>query len=342
MAPPNTVPQSTPTEPPAANKPSASPMPPPATAAGSTAPPIPVATVPPPAEVTPAGPPPVTAPTGSPNSVKPLAFPALQFISNPSGNDPNAMVLSFDDGPDGMDGGQTAYILDQLKVLGVKGSFYVCGHVYTDVLTDSRAQRDIQRMVAEGHTLGSHTMRHPHLGNINTNVLAEMNDNQNMVLDKLVLGPAAPLMATYRAPFGDPFQTNVVESVTRVAPLTQPYGVHVGWSITSDDVGCAALADPNSACVVNNIKAALDKGRRGIILMHSVYRVTGDALPAIVAECRRRGLYFTTADKLIESKYGATPEAIMAANKKAAFTPAQITAEALTQGKLNNDAGTAP
>jgi peptidoglycan/xylan/chitin deacetylase (PgdA/CDA1 family) len=279
---------------------------------------------------------------GATNASSAVAFPALQFISNPSGSDPNAMVLSFDDGPDGMDGGQTAYILDQLKTLGIKSSFYVCGRVYTDVSTDPQAQRDIQRMVAEGHTLGSHTMRHPRLGNPNTNVMAEMNDNQNMVSDQLVLGPAAPAMATYRAPFGDPFQTNMVEPVTRVAPMTQQFGVHVGWSITSDDVGCAALQNPNAACIVNNVKAALDKGRRGIILMHSVYRITGDALPAIVAECQRRGLHFTTADQLIEAKYGATPEAIMAANKKANFTPAQIAAAALAQGKLNNDSGTAP
>ena len=283
-----------------------------------------------------------TGSAAAPGAAKPVAFPALQFISNPSGKDPNAMVLSFDDGPDGSDGGQTAYILDQLKSLGVKASFYVCGHVYTDVLTDLRGQHDIQRIVAEGHTLGSHTLNHPHLGDANTKVVAELQGNQNVVWNQAVLGPAAPAMATYRAPFGDPFQANLSGPVTRVAPLTQPFGVHVGWSITSDDTGCAALNNPNATCIVNNIKAALNKGRRGIILMHSVYRITGEALPAIVAECQRRGLHFTTADQLIESKYGASPEALMAANKAAKFTAAQVAAQALTLGKLNNDAGTAP
>jgi peptidoglycan/xylan/chitin deacetylase (PgdA/CDA1 family) len=274
-------------------------------------------------------------------AAQPVAFPALQFISNPSGTDPNAVVLTFDDGPDGSDGGQTAYILDQLKALGVKASFFVCGHVYTDVPTDPKGQGDIRRIVAEGHTLGSHTMRHPHLGDAGINVLAEMNDNQNMVWAKQVLGQAVPAMATYRAPFGDPFQTNLPDRISRVAPLTQAYGVHVGWSITSNDVGCAAVSNPNAPCIVNNVKAALDKGRSGIILMHAVYRITGDALPGIVAEVKRRGMHFVTVDQLIQAKYGATPEAIMAANKQAAFTPAQISAQALTLGKLNNDAGTA-
>lgn len=63
----------------------------------------------------------------------------------------NDVFLTFDDGPNEP---YTSQILDILKELGAKASFFVCGksvEYYTEVT---------QRIMNEGHTLGNHTYSH--------------------------------------------------------------------------------------------------------------------------------------------------------------------------------------
>ena len=68
-------------------------------------------------------------------------------------------ALTFDDAPDA--DGDTDKVLDALKAAGVKATFYVNGNNYCDASAPP-CSATIARIKAEGHTLASHTLDHPH------------------------------------------------------------------------------------------------------------------------------------------------------------------------------------
>jgi peptidoglycan/xylan/chitin deacetylase (PgdA/CDA1 family) len=66
---------------------------------------------------------------------------------------PGTMAITFDDGPSP----NTARILDVLKQMGMKATFFLIGK-------QLRAYRSVvQRMIDEGHQIGSHTYSHQYL-----------------------------------------------------------------------------------------------------------------------------------------------------------------------------------
>jgi peptidoglycan/xylan/chitin deacetylase (PgdA/CDA1 family) len=274
--------------------------------------------------------------------VTPVAWPAVIFNDNPGGNDPKAVALTFDDGPDGTGSGQnnTGHVLDQLKALGLHATFFVCAHVWTDVTTDTVAQNDMRRIVAEGHDLGSHSYDHTQLdGLTGAQVDAEFSKNLAAFQGPNVLGPQANF-TMYRVPYGSPFQTNNA-NVAWIAPIVAKYGVHVGWGIDADDWKCAQNGQPVS-CIVNNITAQLDAGHSGPILMHVVYKLSGDALPAVVNAIYQRGYHIVMVQDFIKAKYGATSDALWQANRAASFTAAQIAQSATNSCAQNNPSITPP
>lgn len=68
-------------------------------------------------------------------------------------------ALTFDDAPDAE--GNTDKVLDALKAAGVKATFYVNGNNYCDASAPP-CSTTIARITAEGHTIASHTLSHPH------------------------------------------------------------------------------------------------------------------------------------------------------------------------------------
>ena len=63
------------------------------------------------------------------------------------------VTFTFDDGP----GKYTAELLDVLRELGIRATFFVCGNAAL------RSPDLVKRMVAEGHEVGSHTFSHQNL-----------------------------------------------------------------------------------------------------------------------------------------------------------------------------------
>src|SRR5258708_10476387 len=64
------------------------------------------------------------------------------------------IALTFDDGPDPR---YTPAVLDILKAQGVKATFFVCGNML------ERHPELGERIIAEGHGIGNHSMTHAHL-----------------------------------------------------------------------------------------------------------------------------------------------------------------------------------
>ncbi len=64
------------------------------------------------------------------------------------------VVLSFDDGPAGA---QTLLLLDTLRDLGLKATFFVCG------AAAAKYPEVVKQMAADGHEIGSHSWSHANM-----------------------------------------------------------------------------------------------------------------------------------------------------------------------------------
>src|SRR5579872_83225 len=105
-------------------------------------------------------------PNGLLSNVEFRAVPRPYTITR-TGYRPNEIALTFDDGPDSR---WTPRILDILKEKNVPATFFVVGE---NALTERGL---LQRMIREGHEVGSHTYTHPNLATVdNTRVLFELN-----------------------------------------------------------------------------------------------------------------------------------------------------------------------
>lgn len=279
-----------------------------------------------------------TATAGDANAVATaVPWPSLDFVNNPGGKDAKAIALSFDDGPDGKQSvegaagrSNTSYMLDQLKALGLHATFFVCGNKQTDVTQDAVAQADLRRILQEGHALGSHTLNHapwdPKTMTL-AQATAELTGNQAVMLQPQVLGPQAAPMTLWRAPQGIPFQSTTA-NVAAMAPAGASAGVHVGWGIDPMDWQCAQTKQ-DSSCILKNLNEFLDRGASGVILMHSIYKLSAETLPAVVDSIKAHGYHIVMVEDFVRDKYGASSAALAAANAKANFSASDLSNAAL-------------
>ena len=298
-------------------------------------------------------------------TIAPIAWPYIGFVNNPGGNDPKAVALSFDDGPDGLGANpwgkaspsNMSYMLDQLDSLNLKATFFLCGNKWTNALTDTQAQTDIQRMVSSGHAYGNHTMDHNELvANTPRNaadanftpltaaqVQYEFTQNETVFADPRLLGPDGVPFTMYRAPYGYPFQdgivypanaNSIVDDVTAIAPYTPYNAVHVGWGIDSKDWQCAQNSDDVS-CILDNVNAFLAAGASGVILMHTVYKLSGDALPQVVQTIYDHNYHIVMVEDMIKAKYGATSDVITRSDAAAPFDTQTINDAAVAAAKTS-------
>jgi peptidoglycan/xylan/chitin deacetylase (PgdA/CDA1 family)/GT2 family glycosyltransferase len=161
-----------------------------------------------------------------------------------------AMALTFDDGPDPE---WTPLLLDRLKAVGAKATFFLIG---------SRALGHpdlVARIRAEGHEIGNHSWSHPSLPTLSAQDVAEQ-----LRRARDALGDAGGRLM--RPPYGDEtFETN------RVA-RSMGYRVTL-WSVN----GCDWL-DDDADTLSRRILAAAHPG--AIVLLH-------DSLQTFEAEAYR-------------------------------------------------------
>lgn len=101
----------------------------------------------------------------------------------------DAMVLSFDDGPDPS---YTPDILATLRRYGVRAMFFVCG----DMAADN--QDLLREMAADGHVVGNHSWSHPLIPALSRPAIRAELGRTSEVIEKTLGAP--PLW--YRAPYG--------------------------------------------------------------------------------------------------------------------------------------------
>jgi peptidoglycan/xylan/chitin deacetylase (PgdA/CDA1 family) len=183
------------------------------------------------------------------------------------------VALTFDDGPKP---GVTEALLDVLKRLGVKATFFVIGqHVVQ--------YPDLTRQIAEaGMELANHSFTHPNLKTLSPQAIAR----QLMATQAAIEWATGQVPRFLRPPGGDEN-----EKVAKVAHA---------WGLTL----CMWTIDAYDAELVGSMEAAEHVARSArpgaIVLMHNGKMSTVQALPSLVKTLRRRGYTFVTLSQLLQ------------------------------------------
>lgn len=193
------------------------------------------------------------------------------------------VALTFDDGP-------TDLTRDYLAVLAhydVPAAFFTIG------AQEAIKPRDVERITADGHQLGNHTMSHP--------------DLLSLTLDQALLDVAAwsdahqelghDASALFRPPFG--------ATSAEIRKAVEGQGmVEVLWTVDSKDF------EATSPKLVLEKSVGMTDG--GILLLHEGKPNTLKALPEIIAHYHEQGLCFGsvgTADVELATDLGTTHRA---------------------------------
>jgi len=181
------------------------------------------------------------------------------------------IALTFDDGPKP----ETINLLDALKQIGVKATFFVVGkqvEAYPHIL---------KRIDAEGHEIQNHTYGHRAL-----EYLSEKEIEQEIFKCAAVVRSVTGKGMNMLRPPGARHDRLVKKVIRR-------YGMRLVFWTTN----CVALEGTERERMTNYVVSSARPG--AIVLMHNVDRVTLGALPAIVDALRRRGYSFVTLSELV-------------------------------------------
>ena len=216
------------------------------------------------------------------------------FTITRTGYRPGAVALTFDDGPDPR---WTPRILDILKEKQAPATFFIVGE-------NALTQRGLlQREIAQGDEVGSHTYTHPNLATTDrTRTLFELNATQ-----RLFEAFTGRTLKLFRAPFfGDAEPTTADELIPVMEAQNRGY-LSVGLHVDSED-----WQRPGVATIVRNVVSNVIKNDRcddpsetqcshNIILMHDSggdRSQTIAALPIIIDQLRARGYRFVPVSEL--------------------------------------------
>ncbi|HEX7976153.1 MAG TPA: polysaccharide deacetylase family protein [Anaerolineales bacterium] len=146
------------------------------------------------------------------------AYPSSYIISRWGGQDKKKIALTFDDGPDPS---VTPLVLDILKRYQVPATFFIVGvngDLYSDLL---------QRIVDEGHEVGSHTFTHPDVSAITPEQFQlELNATERLFESRLGLRSIL-----FRPPYGEDVEPDTPEQVKPLL-LTSQLGYYtIGMKI---------------------------------------------------------------------------------------------------------------
>lgn len=192
--------------------------------------------------------------------------PRLFMTSGP--RDVGSIALTFDDGPDPA---HTPAVLDRLKALGVRATFFVIGE---------KAEEHpelVARIVDEGHELGHHSYAHtpPHETSAAT-LVAEARRTVGLLQRRTGRKPRL-----YRPPYGK-------LTPGKLLGLWALAQTIVLWNQDPKDFAVAA-ADP-----IRQWFASAPLAGGDIVLLHDVHAGIAPALEAIIGRARELGLELAT------------------------------------------------
>ena len=218
-------------------------------------------------------------------------FPSYLTINHQGQGPLDAVVITFDDGPDPR---WTPQILDILKAKGVKAAFFMVGanmEEYPDI---------VRRIVEEGHTAGVHTYTHPNIALVSEE-RAYLEFNATQHLFEAITGRFTIL---FRPPYNADTNPHDPEELVPVQ-LAQK----LGYITVTEDIDPEDWARPGVAAMVAKVKMGRSQGGN-VVLLHDAggdRRQTVEALPGIIDYLRVRGDRILPLPDLL----GISPEQVM-------------------------------
>ncbi|MFY9643421.1 MAG: polysaccharide deacetylase family protein [Rhodomicrobium sp.] len=201
------------------------------------------------------------------------------------------VVLTFDDGPIPR---YTPMVLDALAAECVKANFFLVGQMAETY------PALVQREYREGHAIGTHTQHHRDLNRLSEEAATKEITDGIASVNKSLGGPvAAPF---FRFPYLDQ------------KPAKDAIALRLGLTVWSADFQDYDWHRISPGQVAAKALTALERYKKGILLLHDIHKRTALALPLILSELKRRGyrvVHVVPAD---------------AANPKTAARPRQGTA----------------
>ena len=205
---------------------------------------------------------------------------------------PRQIALTFDDGPDPV---ATARILDALKANDAPATFFVVGKAAL------ASPELLQRAVAEGHVVGSHSFSHPHMEDLGAfRARAELSANRSLIEGAIGRSPLLFRPPYVRGPGPISEHEAAVFSILR----------DEGYSVTGSDIVPTDWAGISAEEIVRQVFAELGKTGGNVIVLHdgkSSGMHTAEAVALLVPELRARGYEIVPLPVLL----GTTAEAVM-------------------------------
>jgi peptidoglycan-N-acetylglucosamine deacetylase len=212
-----------------------------------------------------------------------------------TGYRPNLVALTFDDGPDPR---WTPKILDILKSKHVPATFFVVGE---NALTERGL---LERMVRDGHEVGSHTYTHPNLATADeTRTLFELNATQ-----RLFQAFTGRTLRLFRAPFFGDAEPTTADEIQPIWEAQNRGYISVGLHVDSED-----WQRPGAPAIINNVLSRIltqsptcndesdSQCSRNVVLLHDSggdRSQTVAALPVMIDALRAHGYRFVAVSEL--------------------------------------------
>ncbi len=184
---------------------------------------------------------------------------SMHCLSNSS-----ALFLTFDDGPHPQ---LTSLVLDMLKKHQCKATFFCIGNKIKG------NEHLLQRMVAEGHTVGIHTWSHSYWFDL----LPTYKMKQEIVATQLEIQRATGLVPTlFRPPYG-------VTNPMLARAMKYTHVTSIGWTIRSLDT-----VIKSSEKIIAKITPQLSAKR--ILLLHDTQPCAVEILQSVINTCASSNL----------------------------------------------------
>ena len=189
------------------------------------------------------------------------------------------LYLTFDAG---YENGCTAKILDTLKEKQVPAAFFLVGNYI-------RQSPDlVRRMVAEGHTVGNHTMHHYDMSRLSDKAAFSKELTDLEALYKETVGQELPKF--YRPPQGIYSEENL--------KMAQELGYQtVFWSLAYVDWNNDA--QPTKETAFSKLLPRTHNG--AVVLLHSTSKTNAEILGELIDKWKEAGYRFGTLEELFAS-----------------------------------------
>jgi peptidoglycan/xylan/chitin deacetylase (PgdA/CDA1 family) len=180
------------------------------------------------------------------------------------------VVLTFDDGPLPP---RTNHVLDILAAECVKATFFMVGKMATTYPDVAR------KVLAAGHTIGTHSQTHPLRLNKMPFAKAEQEIDEGITSVSAVLGDPGLVAPFFRVP--GLARTNAIDQYLASRNL-------MNWSA---DFPADDWTKISPAQVYSRALQRVEAYGKGILLLHDIQAKTVEALPALLRELKHRGYH---------------------------------------------------